>query len=334
MSKRVLVIGATGAMGQYLVPKLSELGYEIDALALDDPRQSYPNVTYYKANFKEKQVHDTFLAKNYDGIVDFMTYHTAEIATELPLLASSTGHYIYLSSCRVFANEECPIKESSPRLLDVSKDEKLLASDDYCMYKARGEDVLRSLPCKSWTIVRPSTTFSFMRYQLVTLEAADTVGRAFRGKTVVLPVQAYSIPSSMTWGGDVASMLANLLFNERALGEDFNVTSAEWHPWSEVADYYKEICNLHAIWVDKEEYLRILDPEIRLPIRWQLEYARLFNRAYDNTKMLDVTGLKQEQFKTLFDGLSYEISRCPKDHPFRNHNRMDDYLEQLITTPH
>ena len=149
MSKRVLVIGATGAMGQYLVPKLSELGYEIDALALDDPRQSYPNVTYYKANFKDKQVHDTFLAKNYDGIVDFMTYHTAEIATELPLLASSTDHYIYLSSCRVFANEECPIKESSPRLLDVSKDTELLASDDYCMYKARGEDVLRNLERQS-----------------------------------------------------------------------------------------------------------------------------------------------------------------------------------------
>ena len=32
---------------------------------------------------------------------------------------------------------------------------------------------------------------------------------------------------------------------------------------------------------------------------------------------------------TLFDGLSYEISRCPKDYPFRNHNRMDDYLAAL-----
>ena len=329
MSKRVLVIGATGAMGQYLVPKLSELGYEIDALALDDPRQSYPNVTYYKANFKEKQVHDSFLAKNYDGIVDFMTYRTAELETELPLLASSTGHYIYLSSCRVFANEEVPIKESSPRLLDVSKDEALLASDDYCMYKARGEETLRRLDRKSWTIVRPSTTFSFMRYQLVTLEAADCVGRAFRGKPVVLPVQAYGIPSSMTWGGDVASMLVRILFNERTLGEDYNVTSAEWHPWSEVADYYKDICNLKAIWVDKEDYLDILSPSHNLGKRWQLEYARLFNRAYDNTKLLEATGLRQEQFKSLYEGLSYEISRCPKDYPFRNNSRMDDYLKAL-----
>ena len=327
MAKRVLVIGATGAMGQHLVPLLSELGYETDALALDEPRQTFPNVRFHKANFKEKGVRDEFLSKNYDGIVDFMTYTTSEL-DQLPRLVSSTGHYFFVSSCRVFANEEVPIRESSPRLLDVSKDKELLASDDYCMYKARGENLLRSLDRKSWTIVRPSTTFSFMRYQLVTLEAADCVGRAFKGKKVVLPVQAHDIPSSMTWGGDVATMLARLLFNERALGEDYNVTSSEAHPWSVVADYYKEICGLQAVWVDKEDYLRILDPNMWVGKRWQLEYARLFNRTYDNSKLLEATGLRQEEFKTLYDGLSFEVLRCPRDYPFPNNERMDAYIAE------
>lgn len=35
MSKKVLVLGATGAMGQYLVPVLAGMGYEVDAVALD-----------------------------------------------------------------------------------------------------------------------------------------------------------------------------------------------------------------------------------------------------------------------------------------------------------
>jgi len=35
MSKKVLVLGASGAMGQYLVPKLAERGYEVDAVALE-----------------------------------------------------------------------------------------------------------------------------------------------------------------------------------------------------------------------------------------------------------------------------------------------------------
>ena len=34
--KKVLVLGATGAMGQYLVPKLAERGYAVDAVAMED----------------------------------------------------------------------------------------------------------------------------------------------------------------------------------------------------------------------------------------------------------------------------------------------------------
>ena len=33
--KKVLVLGATGAMGKYLVPRLADMGYRIDAVALD-----------------------------------------------------------------------------------------------------------------------------------------------------------------------------------------------------------------------------------------------------------------------------------------------------------
>lgn len=33
--KKVLVLGATGAMGQYLVPLLAERGFQVDACALD-----------------------------------------------------------------------------------------------------------------------------------------------------------------------------------------------------------------------------------------------------------------------------------------------------------
>ena len=35
MSKSVLVIGATGTMGSYLVPELVKLGYAVTAVSLD-----------------------------------------------------------------------------------------------------------------------------------------------------------------------------------------------------------------------------------------------------------------------------------------------------------
>ena len=40
MKKKILVIGATGAMGQYLVPALAEMDYEIDAISLDEKDQA------------------------------------------------------------------------------------------------------------------------------------------------------------------------------------------------------------------------------------------------------------------------------------------------------
>ena len=216
-----------------------------------------------------------------------MIYFTSDLTGFLPLLSDHTDHYVYLSTYRIYDDKEHPVKESSPRLLDTADNLVLRNSDDYSVYKARGENILRALPNRNWTIVRPAITYSYLRNQLVTLEAPDTVGRAFAGKAVVLPEQARNVQATMSWGGDVARMIAGLLFNERARGEAFTVATAEHHSWGEIADYYKAICNLEAVWVDKEDYIhpparsvqlrRALAARIRPPLRpdhGQLQGAR------------------------------------------------------------
>lgn len=326
MSKRVLVLGATGAMGQYLVPILAEMDYQVDAVALEERQSSLPNVNYIKANAKDLNVFRELLERKYDGVVDFMIYNSTDLPCYMPQWVNGTGHYIYLSSYRVFDDKEHPIRESSPRLLDTADDIILRNSDNYCIYKARGENIIRTLP-KRWTIVRPAITYSLMRYQLVTLEAYDTVGRALAGKKTVLPEPARRVQGTMSWAGDVALMLAKLLFNDKALGEDFNVCTAEHHPWEEIAAYYTDICGLKAVWVDTEDYLKILNPGLRqFSNRWQLECDRYFDRIMDNSKVLAATGLKQESLMKLHDGLEREIARCPKDFQWRVNAAMDEYL--------
>lgn len=331
MAKKVLVLGSTGAMGQYLVPLLAAQGYQIDSVSYDEMAAPLPsNVRHIKANVKENDTLLNLLQNHYEGIVDFLIYPTAELVYRLPMLVKNTGHYIYLSSYRIYDNKEHPVKESSPRLLDSSEDVLLRNSDDYCIYKARGENILQSFAEKNWTIIRPAITYSLMRYQLVTLEAANTVGRAFAGKAVVLPEQARTVQATMSWAGDVAQMIAGLLFNEKARGETFTVATAEHHSWGEIADYYKDICNLKAVWVDKKDYLRILCPDpYQINASWQLEYDRLFDRIMDNSKVLQATGMTQAALTKLYDGLTREIARCPKDHPWPVHERMDAYLENL-----
>ncbi len=328
--KKVLVLGATGAMGQYLVPLLAEMGYQVDGVSFDEKKSEIPGVTYIKANAKDKEVYRDFLKQGYDGIVDFMIYGTGELPWFVPNALDHTDHYIYLSSYRVYDNREHPIRETSPRLIDSSENILLRNSEDYSIYKARGENIIRSLPRKNWTMIRPAITYSLMRYQLVTLEAPNTVGRAFAGKAVVLPEQARNVQATMSWAGDVARMIAGLLFNEKALCETFTVSTSEHRTWGEIADYYKDLCNLKAVWVDKEEYLRILTPDpYETYARWQLEYDRLFDRIVDNSKVLAATGMTQESLISLYEGLKREIARCPRTHEWPVNTRMDDYLKSM-----
>ena len=328
ISPRVLVLGATGAMGKHLVPLLSAAGYRVDAVALEKSPVEYPNVTDIVGNvLTDEEFRRNLLATPYDAIVDFMIYNTSLLASRLPEIVRNTGHYIFLSSYRVYADEEHPIRETSPRLIDVSNDVLLRNSDDYSIYKARGENILRSLERRNWTIIRPAITYSRMRYQLVTLEASNTVGRALSGKAVVLPEQAKNVQGTMSWGGDVARMIAGLLFNPRAIGETFTVSTAEHHSWGEIAEYYREICGLKAVWVDMEDFLRVrLSRPMTLGARWQLIYDRLYDRIIDNSKILDVTGLKQSDLKPLYSGLEYEIGRCLRDYPWQDNPAMDEFL--------
>ena len=331
MSRKVLVSGATGAMGQYLVPRLAELGYEITALSLDEMQSSYKNVHYLKKDAYDLEGMQEFLKKEkFDGIVDFMIYNTFQNPAFLPFMLDHTDHYIYLSSYRVYSSNVLPIREDSPQWLDCAEDLCFRHSDDYSVYKARGEHFVRNSVRKNWSIIRPAITYSRMRYQLVTLEMNNTLARARAGKKVVLPVQAKEVPATMTWAGDVAKMITKILFNERAVGEDYSVCTAEHRTWGEIAEYYKDICGLECCWVDKEDYLKIVspDPYHRFHARWQLEYDRLVPRIMDNSKILDLCNLQQKDLMGLYDGLKYEIGRCPAHIISSEETAMDRYLQE------
>ena len=318
MKKKVLIIGATGAMGTYLTEKLAADGHEVDAVSLDAVTSDLPNLhTIQVANAKAPSFIDEITTNHYDAIVDFMIYDSISFRLISPKYLASTDQYIYLSSCRVYADEEIPIRENSPQLLDVTTDRDLLFSDDYCMHKARGEDALLASKHRNWTIIRPSTTYSRKRCQLLTLERSVLLRHIRSGNPVLLYDKAKDIPASLTWGGDVAEMIRRLLFNEKALCDDFNVTSSESRTWGEIAEYYHAIFGLNYEWVDELSYQRFrnpkFDPDKDLGTVWQLRYARMFNRTYDNSKMLETTGLKQEEFLTLYQGLSREKKTILED---------------------
>jgi nucleoside-diphosphate-sugar epimerase len=325
----VLVLGGTGAMGVYLVPELAAMGCDVTVVSCDDVVSADPHLIYIKADATNKDTLRALHETRFDATVDFMIYSTEAFRERIDLLLQNTGHYVFLSSYRVYAGSETPVTETTPRLLDASTDTRFLSTEDYALYKAREEDLLRNSSYNHWTIVRPAITYSKRRFQLVTLEAPVVIARAMKRRPVVLPKQALAVQATMSWAGDVAKMLSRLLFKPHAQRECFTVATAEHHTWGEVADYYKEILGLECVAVDTDDYLKILGSSD--VARYQLMYDRLFDRIIDNSKVLRVTGLTQAELMPLRRGLEKELSALPEDTIWPSDNgignAMDDYLK-------
>lgn len=336
MCKKVLVLGGTGAMGVYMVPELIRLGFQVDVYALDSLKSDNDKLNYYVANVKDFTVLSEIAAKKYDAVVDFMVWPGQEFYRVADLFLENTDHYLYLSSYRIYADEEHPIKETSPRLYDImaARDPDFYATDDYSLYKAKGEDYLINSGKNNWTIIRPAVTYSKRRVQLGTLEGYAFVDRARQGKKVLFPKEALDKYATMSWAGDVGKMIARLVLNPVAFGEAYTASTAEAHTWAEIAEYYKELIGLDIHPVDTETYINVLfDEDWRKAGGYQLKYDRLFDRIIDNSKILAATGMKQSELMPLFEGLKIELSGIDEntDWIFPNKSldiKMDEFLEE------
>lgn len=329
--KKALVLGGTGALGVYMVEELLKTGNRVDAVTIDNVVSDNPNLRYLKVDAKDDNVLDELLKNNYDVVIDYMLYFgTEEFSKRYLKILDNTKHYIYLSSYRIYADSDKPITEESDRLLDVATDETYLNSNDYSLYKARQEDMLHASGRKNYTILRPAITYSKNRFQLTILEAPTVVYRMRKGKTLVLPEEAMDKQATMSWSYDAARMVSALLLNEKAFGEVYTISTSEHHTWREIAEIYKELGGLKYVTTDYETFLNIIAPG-NIHTRQQLTYDRLFNRMVDNTKILEISGLKQSDLMPLKDGLKHELDRLPMDTVWEDdgmNERMDLWLKE------
>ena len=283
--KRVLLLGGTGAMGKYLANILVEQNYEV-YITTRKKRQA-DNIHYYEGNAHDIEFIGGILSKNHwDAIVDFMVYGTAEFSNRFSLYLEATDQYVYISSARVFANVDSRITERSPRLLDVSTDKNYLLTDEYALTKARQEDLLRNSYYKNWTIVRPYITFSEDRLQLGVYEKESWLYRALSGRPIIFSKDIAQHYTTMTYGKDVALGIAGLIGNSRAIGEDFNIMTNETHTWSEILALYIDVLAKKTGTIPKVCYTEHAVNLRFNTLKYQVKYCRLFDRCFDNTKLM------------------------------------------------
>lgn len=315
--KRAILLGGTGAIGEYLAPELVRLGFAVDVTSRSASTSGVQDmgIRYIKGDALNVEfLKETLSGKAYDVIIDFMVYATSDFKARYRFFLENSQQYIYISSYRVFSDAPL-ISESTPRLLDVSSDSQFLKTNDYALEKARQEDILRKSRLKNWTIVRPSITYSKQRFQFGVLEADTVVWRALHDKPVILPREMLSVCTTMTWAGDVAKMIGGLTLNKSALGDDFNVVTAEHHTWERVSQIYQQAIAMRPHLVSLDEYIHALGGGY---IEYQVKYDRMYTRILDNSKVLTATGLRQADFMSLELGLTRELRRFVEDPVFTN----------------
>jgi nucleoside-diphosphate-sugar epimerase len=286
MAKNVLLLGGTGAIGTHIANILhNNRDYNV-TITSRHYHKSYDNIRFIEGNAQEEMFMRELLGNHkFDAIIDFMIYPTESFKTKVDFLLNSCDQYIFLSSSRVYSNENSIITEDTPRLLDVCKDKDYLLTDEYALRKAREEDILFKSGKSNFTIIRPYITYSEIRLQLGVLEKERWLYRALQGRTIVVSKDVLERTTTLTYGYDVARGITALIGNPKAYGEVFHITTAEFHKWSEILEVYT---NVLENFLDHKPKVLVLD---EFPYQhknrpfYQLLYDRHFDRVFDNSKI-------------------------------------------------
>lgn len=305
--KKILLIAGGGTLGTYVSRELIRLGALVEVICPEEKHSDSERLIFHRGYATTELLESLFSQKRYDGIVNFIHYEDVESYKRIhPLLIKNTDHLIFLSSYRVYADEEHPITENAARLIDVVEDEDFLKNEKYAVSKARCEDYLRGERAgEPWTIIRPVISFSSLRLDLLLYSGREVLDYAERGEPMLMPSLVKDYSAGIDWAGNSGKLIAHLLFKPDAIGETFTIYSGHGLSWGEVAEAYGRLTGARFRWCETDEYVKGTPKIARSP--WMWKYDRCFNRDIDCSRVLAVTGLTQEDFLSIEDGIRTEL---------------------------
>ena len=309
--KRYLLIAGGGTLGTYTSNEILRLGGQVDVICPEEKVSHDERLVFHQSLVSDQLLKELFAHTHYDGIVNFIHYQNAEDYKKVhPLLIQNTDHLIFLSSYRVYADEQHPITESAPRLLDVVKDPEFLEREDYALPKARCEDFLRT-ECagQNWTIVRPVISFSALRLDFFMYSKHTLPERAKTGEPVIMPAYAKDLTAGLDWAGNSGKLIARLLLNRDTIGKTYTISSGQNLTWGQVGQLYTRLTGVEIRWETEEAFLQAYSLD-KLQTQWMYYYDRVFDRRVDPTAVLEATGLKQEDMTPMGEGLRIELEKA------------------------
>lgn len=324
---KILLLGGTGAMGMPLANMLKKRGDEV-YITSRSSHLATENLHYIQGDAHDMRFVDQLLKEKWDAIVDFMIYESYQFPEVAKRYLSSTAHYIFISSSRVYAESASPLTEKSPRLLDTCTDERYLRTDEYALRKARAENVLLFGKNINFTIVRPYITYNKYRLQLCEQEKEYWLYRVLNNKTIVCSEDIFYKTTNLTYGNDVAKALTYIIGNDKTCSEVFHIVSDTHIAWKDVYEIYAQsLKNLgFKVGIKLIPHSFFLDQPSS---SFMVTYDRLYNRVFDNSKIKAL--MKKEQFELPVDGLKKCIEDFVEAPMFKEHSLYDEAKRDKIT---
>lgn len=316
----ILLLGGTGAMGIALAKILSGTNNDVYVTSRKNKTgEDTERIHHIQGNAHDIEfIAEVLNGRNWDSVIDFMSYSTAAFEERMNLLLNNTAQYVYISSARVYAESDELITEQSGRLLDTSTDSEYLKTDEYALAKARQEDMLFNSPKNNWTIIRPSVTYNSNRLQLGVLEKEHWLYRALHGRTIVFSEDIGSKLTALTSGYDVANGIAAIIGKEKALRKCFHITDSNSYTWNTILSMYLDIIEELT---GRRPNVKMTEKTSCFDIGWnkyQIIYCRYYNRTFDNAAISEFVDINS--FSDIRSGLKEAIKEFIKSPSYGERN--------------
>lgn len=229
---KILVIGGTGHIGSYLVPRLVRAGHQVSVVARNpepqytDPRLCWPQVEWITADRRAQEQAGAWQQRlqeiDTEAVVDLICYTPEQNQLMVDAFKGRVRHFLHCGTIWSYGpTEKAPYEESFPRkpISDYGIKKAQIEADLLALYQTEG------FPA---TVIHPGHISGRKWLPIDPQGSRDGVGiyhKLATGKKVQLPDLGLATLHHVH-GDDVAQLFQLALDNrEQALGESFSAVA-------------------------------------------------------------------------------------------------------------
>lgn len=261
---KVLLIGGTGILSTDVCKEALKKGYEVTCLNRGNHVElQNDNAKVILGDIRNPiEITQKFKNLNYDVIVDFLSFTPKHLKDTLDIFAHKCKQFIFISSATAYS------KKNENEI--ISEKTKLGNTNwKYGQDKVDCEKLLKKY-CASislkYTIIRPYVTYGKTRIPYAVIpnhQPWSWLNRIYSNKPVVL-WNGGKVKCTLTHTTDFSKGLVGLFLNEKAMNEDFHITSDEPMTWKKATDQIVKAINHEVNIVDMStDYIIKVLPEYK-----------------------------------------------------------------------